>query len=499
MQFWDNIVNVAMIGTDKRSVSVEEFPVGLTDPFNVINSNETTDKEIKFLQLAAVAFNYRQSGNLPLQKEISFSPCPPEEKKYCTAAAAQILNDILSEESLPLLKLWLEKCNSKHLIVQPDTIPALLELASNHKSFQTLVASCCGRRGEWLSTFNEGWKFSMTQSIEEIWQTGTHEQRKNVLIELRKTDPKKGRDYLMQTWAQEDANSKTEFLELFAEGISKDDIAFVESLATEKSKKVKETALKLLKQIPESTIIHQYQEIIRQTVSITKKKAMLGLSNKSVLEFKLPEQIPDFIFNSGIEKLAGITAQKDISDNDFILYQLVGFIPPAFWESHLGASPIEIIELFRSTSQGEKLIPAIGMATGRFKSADWARLFASDPTKFYLDIVSLLPKQEREEYLITQFRQASAAETIINLAVKEETDWSNELATNIFRHTSKNPYQYNRAFYNQHINLIPESIIHNLEKMVPPEEHLQSAWINTMEYIKKIISLKYQTEKAFNL
>jgi Family of unknown function (DUF5691) len=480
-------------------VSVEELSVGLADSFNVINTNETTDKEIKFLQLAAVAFNYRQSGNLPFQKEISFSPCPPEEKKYCTAVASHTLNEILSEESLPLLKLWLEKCNKNHLVVQPGTIPALLEIASNHKSFQTLVASCCGKRGEWLSNYNDSWKFSMAQSIEEIWQTGTPEQRKNVLIELRETDSKKARDYLMQTWGQEDANTKTEFLELLANGISKDDIAFLESLATEKSKKVKEAALKLLKLIPESAIIQQYQEIIRQAVFITKKKEMLGLSSKTVLEFKLPEQIPEAIFKTGIEKLAGITTQKNISDSDFILYQIVGFIPPAFWESHLNASPAEIIDIFQATNEGEKLIPAIGMATGRFKSTQWALLFASDPNSFYLDIVSLLPKQKREEYLINQFRQASAAETIINLAVKEETEWSNDLATNIMKHTSKNPYQYNRAFYNQHINLIPESVIPNLEQMAPTEDHLRSTWINIMEYIKKIIVLKSQTEKAFNL
>jgi len=56
-----------------------------------------------FLQVAAVAFNYRQSGIQPLHKEtVNLPAAPAEEKRYCSAAAIQALKDIQSEESTPL-------------------------------------------------------------------------------------------------------------------------------------------------------------------------------------------------------------------------------------------------------------------------------------------------------------------------------------------------------------------------------------------------------------
>ncbi len=255
MQFWDNIVNRAMIGTDKKQPGIAELPADLAEPATLIHNNEGTDKEQKFLQLAAVAFNFRQAGITALQKEVDILPAPDELKEYCNTAASQALEDILSEESIPLLKFWLQHCDGKQQIAMPGTLPSLLGIGTQHKNLQVLIASCCGKRGEWLSGFNEAWNFSSTQTGEDLWQTGTPEQRKIIFKETRKTDPARARARLQQTWPQEDANTKTGFLELMPENIGEEDIPFLDSLSTEKSKKVKEEAIKLLKQIPGSAIV----------------------------------------------------------------------------------------------------------------------------------------------------------------------------------------------------------------------------------------------------
>src|SRR5688572_5759090 len=164
MQFWDTIINTAMIGTDKKQVGVAELPADLVGPATTIHNNDSTDKEQKFLQLAAVAFNFRQSGVSPLQKEVNISPAPTEEKEYCNAVATQTLKDILSEESIPLLKFWLQHCDRKQQIANPETLPALLNTGTQYKNLQVLIASCCGKRGEWLSGYNHAWNFSFTQT-----------------------------------------------------------------------------------------------------------------------------------------------------------------------------------------------------------------------------------------------------------------------------------------------------------------------------------------------
>ena len=39
MQFWDTIINTAMMGTDKKQVSIGEVPAGLEEAATFINGN----------------------------------------------------------------------------------------------------------------------------------------------------------------------------------------------------------------------------------------------------------------------------------------------------------------------------------------------------------------------------------------------------------------------------------------------------------------------------
>lgn len=494
MLFWDNIINTAMIGTDKKQVGVAELPAELSEPATIIQNNEDTDKEQKFLQLAAVAFNFRQSGVTPLQKEVNISPAPTEEKGYCNAVATQTLKDILSEESIPLLKFWLQYCDRKQQLATPETLPALLNTGAQYKNLQVLIASCCGKRGEWLSGFNSAWNFSSTQTGEELWQTGTPEQRKIVFKETRKLNPAQAREWLQQTWSQEDANTKMSFLEFMPGNISEDDIPFLESLSTEKSKKVKEEALKLLKQIPGSTIVKQYQDLLQQSVVVKKGKTLLGMISKTFLQFKLPGSFDEAIFKTGIEKLS---SSKEITDEEFIIYQLIQSVPPSFWEKQLGCDPKAIIDLFQKDITGKKMTPALVIAITRFNDTRWALYFMQHSEVFYIDIIPLLQSQQQEAYSNKFFD--NYPDSIIQYTTQRETEWSVELTKNIFKHTAKNPYQYNRSFYNQHIHLIPGPAVTELERCTPSEEHLRNTWSNTSDYIIKLITLKIQTQKAFNV
>ena len=93
-----------MIGTDKKQISAAELPADLQEAAETIHTNEAIDKEEKFLQITAVAFNYRQAGVMPLHKEtVTLPQCAPEEKTYCNTSAMQVLKDIQSEEIIPLL------------------------------------------------------------------------------------------------------------------------------------------------------------------------------------------------------------------------------------------------------------------------------------------------------------------------------------------------------------------------------------------------------------
>jgi hypothetical protein len=490
MQFWNQIIQTAMLGTDKKQLTAGELPEALAEVSTVISSNTTLDKEEQFLQMASLAMNYRQSGTQPLQKaDISIPLAPPEEKPYCNNRAAAVLKDIVAEDSNPLLTIWLQHCVSAGQLAPPSLLPVLLDKATQHKSLRTALENIMGKRGEWLCGFNPNWQFTAAETDEERWQTGKPEQRRQVLQQLRSTDPALARQWLQETWAQENANSKAELIKALEVNLSEKDLEWLESLATEKSQKVKEEVLNLLKRLPESSVIQMYWEVVQESVRL--KKGLL----KSTLSVQLPTDINEAIFKTGIERLSG--NQNNITDEGFVIYQLMTFIPPHFWETYLKDTPENIIKLFGRDKISEELIKAIGMATGRFKDSAWTKFFLHDEKKIYYDLLPMLSETERDEYLLTRFEHM--AEAAVNLLIKENTsEWKLPIAKAVFKYIAANPYQYNRSFYSRNIHLIPVQMLEELDSFLPAEEYQRNTWRSTSEYVKKLLQLKQRTIQSFS-
>jgi hypothetical protein len=490
MQFWNNIIQTAMLGTDKKQLTAGELPEALAAISTVITSNTTLDKEEQFLQIASLAVNYRQSGAQPLHKEgISILLAPPEEKTYCNNRASGVLKDIVEEDSNPLLIIWLQHCEGAGLLAPPSLLPVLLDKATQHKTLRTAVEKIMGKRGEWLCGFNPNWQFTATETDEERWQTGKPEQRRQVLQQLRATDPALARQWLQETWAQENANSKAELIKALEVNLSDKDLEWLENLANEKSQKVKEEALNLLKRLPDSSVIQMYWEVVQE--SVTLKKGFL----KSSLNIQLPTDINQAIFKTGIERLS--SNQNNITDDGFVIYQLMTFIPPHFWENYLKDTPENIIKLFGKDKVSEELIKAIGLATGRFQDSNWTKFFLHDEKKIYYDLLPMLTEKERDEYLLTRFEHM--AEAAVNFLTKDNTgEWKLPIAKAIFKYISANPYQYNRSFYSRNIHLIPVQMLEELDSFLPAEEYQRNTWRSTSEHVRKLLQLKQRTIQSFS-
>ncbi len=137
MQTWEQIINTALLGTDKRGPGANELPPELAEAAALIQQS-TTDKEDQFLQMAALAFNYRQCGSMPLKKEsVTIEKAAQEEKQYCSLLAVQTLKDILDSESNSLLQFWLQQCSDKGRIVTPEFVPLLMNTGIQQKSCRT--------------------------------------------------------------------------------------------------------------------------------------------------------------------------------------------------------------------------------------------------------------------------------------------------------------------------------------------------------------------------
>jgi hypothetical protein len=483
MQFWNHIIQTAMLGTDKKQLAIGELPIAIADASNVITTNTNIDREEQFLQLASLAVSYRQSGAQPLRQEgISLPLAPKEERPYCNNKATAVLKDILDEESTPLLTIWLQHCTQKEQLAPPVLLPALLDKANKHKNLRMAVESCMGKRGEWLSAFNPDWQFAAGETDEERWQTGKPDQRRQVLERVRATNSALGRQWLQETWAQENANSKAELLKALAVNLSDKDLEWLESLINEKSQRVKEETLNLLQQIPESSVVQLYWEVVQETVKLKKEFF------KTYLSIHLPVDVNETIYKAGITK-----SNKDQE----VIEQLISNIPPSFWESYFKETPEHIYKLFNKDKKSEEFIPAIGQAAGKFKDTNWTKLFIKEEKRIYYDLLPLLSESERDEYLLKRFD--NMAEAAVNFLTKDNTnEWKLPVALAVFKHTTANPYQYNYAFYNRNIHLVPVQLLEHLDAFMPGEEYQRNMWRSTSDHIRKLLQLKLRTIQSFS-
>jgi len=492
MKVWEYVINTAMLGTDKPMPGNAELPDELAEIAAMIDAVESSDKEAKFLQKAAAIYNYRQCGFTPIeQKEFPTGTAPDETKPYCSQEAAMILSDILNEDNTALLALWLSCCDNSGRLLLPDVLPAVLDAALKDKLLQPLVIACSGNRGLWLSKLNPTWDYFDVLRDDEIWQTGKPDERVDVFKKLRQINADQAREWLQQTWTQETTASKVDLLKALRVNAGPTDLEWLESLLNEKAQKVKDEALALLKLIPGSSIVNQYQDLLKESVILKKEKALLGMMTKISIQQKLPLNVDESIFKSGIEKLAGQKAS--FTDESFIIYQLISAVPPSLWETLFDAAPAQVFEYFEKYASDK--IPALGLAVSTFKQKEWISYFLDQPG-FYPDFLDMITRNEQEEYL-ARFLKTDAQNTI-HYALRLNHEWSTEFAIMMLREMANHPYEYNRAFFSKHIKLIPVGIVNQLEKIESKDANLQNAWGKGKDHLIKLLGLKQQTLNAFN-
>ncbi len=480
---WNNIINTALLGIGKKQLTAADLPTELFPVAEKIMTDKSLDAETQFLHLAAVMLNYRQSGVTPVNNSgVPLEPAPPEESPYCSTQAIYALQDALDMDLLPLVTYWLEACHDKGQIVLPEYIPVLLDTAVSQKRIRHLAMTVCGKRGQWLGSMNPDWQFPFAVSNEDRWQTGSAEDRRQVLQEIRQSYPGMALEWLQQTWAQENISTRTEFLKIMRINISEDDLSWLESLQ-EKNQKVKDEVWALLKQIPSSFIVQAYWQILQHAVS-------RGHDQSLRISLQLP--LDKRIIDSGIATLSN---EKNVSEEAYILFQLMGCIPPSWWESLFNTDKVEVLQIFENDDLGKRFIPALILAAGRFKDAVWLRLLLQKSNAFYPDVIPLLPAAEQEAYALKLF--SNHPQDVINYLSNRTDEWGLEITGEVLKWMARNPYQYTRNFFDKHVLQLPPGIVDELEKLAPEEPAYQATWRNTSEHIRRLLACKIQINKAF--
>ncbi|PSL45516.1 hypothetical protein CLV51_104221 [Chitinophaga niastensis] len=485
MQRWNNIINTALLGTAKKAANSQGLSGPLQQAADKILAANTLDREDQLLQLAAVMYNYRQSGAQPETATVTpIAVCAAETKAYCTPQAIQVLHQVLETDSQQLLQQWLEYCIAANLLIPLVLLPGMLEKAYRNKSLRTMIAAVSGQRGEWLGQLNTDWNFSIVaESIEEPWQNGTTAQRFEALQELRSTDPVMALNWLQETWPKENAAVKKELIAALSINISITDADWLETLLSEKSKQVKEAAIYLLKKITGSTLHENYRQVLVSAIQL----------HNNTVTCVFPEKIADEIFASGIEKLS---SSKAITDEAYILDQLIRSVHPAVWEKHFNRSPKEVLALFAQQPVLNPFIPALVNAILWFHDSQWALACTHYSEIFHIDLIPLLPPAEQDVYSEKYFDEYP--DVILQQLLLRKEEWSITLADKVLRFCANNPFTNNQAFMNNCIRFIPVAIAKELDQYTTENANYFDYWKSIKAHLLNLLQVKKLTSDLYD-
>ena len=495
MRMWDDILNKALLGSEKAPLTPADIPFDIADEFEVTNS---VDKQEDFLKISALAFQFRQCGaRASNYTSIIQSEAPDEVNPYCSLKANSILIELLQEDLFHLFRFWLQLCVSKHQLAHPETVPSLLDIANQEKELLKLITEVIGKRGEWLCKFNPEWNFySADADPSVVWGTGEPEERKEILRRVREEDPDQARKLLEATWATEGTNDKLAFLGILSINLSSSDLSWLEGLK-EKGQKVNGAIVDLLKSIPSSRIIGEYQSVLANAVTIKTGTALLGMIRKTELVIDESVAIPESLFRAGVEKLS---SDKNVSDIQYILIQLTASVPPSFWNQHLQRSSDEIVDLIQKEKETALFLPALAIASARFNDVEWIKTLLENADKDIISssvatLIDALPGHDRNRYA-TKFL-AGQADDIIKVMAGSNNEWSFDLAKETLKHTAREVYQYNRQFYRSVIPLIPIAIAKELDSFTPDDDQRKPYWKNQRDELERLLTIKEQILQSF--
>jgi Family of unknown function (DUF5691) len=160
---WQNLIKIALIGTDKSTPSVSTL-----DTLKEMGI-KTEDVSEAVLEGAGM-LSLMRKGGYPLESFKGKLPdtCEKETETYISTQAARYLKEILSGKHEAALGEFAFYAQQHKKIISPEFLPQLLNFSRNDKEVWAIVHPIIGKRGEWLLEQNNQWAALKKQVTTEI-------------------------------------------------------------------------------------------------------------------------------------------------------------------------------------------------------------------------------------------------------------------------------------------------------------------------------------------
>lgn len=479
---WQQLINTALLGTDKISFDEKLLPESIRTIIELIPEN---DKEARFLKIASLVAFYQEAGQQPKRFEGELIAQYHEENlTIASPKFMAILEDIVMLQTQfrnNLLEIWLDTLiEKKQVCTAKKTVMLLGLLDSLPKKFYVKIPKVLGKKGLDLWAFKTDSVIEHERSELQIWEEGKLAERRELFISLRKENPGKALELLKNTWKEESLNDKMAFVEAIENTFHSDDSEFLIEILPEFIYKAKERKTQreirriitgMLLSVPQNQIYLQTTEALKRYVSQEKAKGILGWVGKENKVIMLPKEDDSFLNLKNIEINYGLDVSPDVAvfttNQYYWLSYFIEFMPFDYWGELLEKDIEATVNYFISD---EFLVKLAGKKTAillnaLIKNATYHHhielakaLIKVTNIADQLPLLRLLSISEREQYLIST-KQLTSLPLLETCFSNWTGSWSADFSSKILRESYKTIIE-NNTFLNDRIALIMSQHLH---------------------------------------
>jgi hypothetical protein len=323
---WDDLLGAALIGTARRTFTLDQLAIPGTHDLPVEGAEAT------LLTAAALAAGYRRAGwTPPTWRGTVAPPAGPDDRTECSPTATQLLELLLDRTiriesgGTELLTLhWLTAARDAGQRPPYRLTVRLLRFGTANTATRALVREVIGPRGAWLAQHNLSWRWAAAIPAEDVverFATAARADRLALLTDLRATEPDFARTLVEDTWADEQAATRAGLLDTLHIGLSHRDEPLLERALDDRAQSVRAAAAALLDRLPDSARAARMRDRATALITVRKKK----------LHVELPAE-PD-----AAARRDGITDQREPGHGRAAswLIQILAAAPLSTWDTAL--------------------------------------------------------------------------------------------------------------------------------------------------------------------
>lgn len=352
---WDELLKVAMLGTDQTDLSIE-----LLAELEVLGLDiSEPPEEILAKGLAYYRALQKTSAELPRFEGAFPEDIKEDEARVCSPKSSRHLRLILDGTFEGALPEFIALLNVHKRSLPPESLPALLDRCVKDRDLWQKIEPAVGKVGHWLIRQNPNWQLLSPRVDPKRWPEAGKEDRRLILEEWRRTEPAAAVEVLEKSWEDLDHTEKASFLKTFQVGLSLNDELFLEQCLDDGRKPVRQQAAGLLTQLSDSRLQKRLFAVATEMISLKERH----------LTFLPPEQLSKELIRDGIEQ----KNQDYARSNQRLgwLLQIVERIPPRRWEKHFDLAPEELIALAKEADKTKNFVRALARAALLHDDKDW--------------------------------------------------------------------------------------------------------------------------------